>query len=203
MSVLMALVDFIPVALFLAAAILLQRDLYNKMSKGAFALFAAGGIVVFVAGFLKALWKLLYGLGVCDFALLNQVFFPMQTTGFLLAALGLVALLCHRQGKTAMAVVPPVFDGKMVFVGILVLSVAVLDGCLVRISIKRKSRAACVLFLVSFVLVMAMGYLSTKDFTGAAMNWVAEAVNIGGQGCFLLGALALHKGGLGAEEALA
>ena len=41
-SVGMALTDFVPVILFAIAAILLQRDLYAKMSKGAFALFAAG-----------------------------------------------------------------------------------------------------------------------------------------------------------------
>ena len=41
-SVWMALCDFIPVVFFAVAAVLLQRDLYNKMSKGAFALFAGG-----------------------------------------------------------------------------------------------------------------------------------------------------------------
>ena len=53
-SVPMALVDFIPVFLFGAAAVLLLRDLYSKMVKGAYALFAAGVIDVFMAGFLKA-----------------------------------------------------------------------------------------------------------------------------------------------------
>ena len=46
MTVPMALVDYIPVGLFIAAAIILQRDLYNKMSKGAFALFAAGTLMM-------------------------------------------------------------------------------------------------------------------------------------------------------------
>ena len=64
----MALVDYVPVLLFAAAAMLLQRDLYDKMSKGAFALFAAGTINIFCAGLLKATWKLLYAAGVCDFA---------------------------------------------------------------------------------------------------------------------------------------
>ena len=54
-SVSMALVDFIPVILFTIASVILMRDLYNKMSKGAFALFAAGTIDVTCAGALKAL----------------------------------------------------------------------------------------------------------------------------------------------------
>ena len=54
LSLPMALADFVPVGLFLAASVLLQRDLYNKMSKGAFALFAGGTIMVFLAGASKA-----------------------------------------------------------------------------------------------------------------------------------------------------
>ena len=50
----MALVDFIPVALFLTAAVMLQRDLYGKMSKGSFALFAGGAFMVVTAGVFKA-----------------------------------------------------------------------------------------------------------------------------------------------------
>ena len=59
-DILLAIVDFIPVGLFLAASIILQRDLYNKMSKGAFALFASGTILVFCVGALKATHKLFY-----------------------------------------------------------------------------------------------------------------------------------------------
>ena len=98
-SVSMALVDFIPVILFGVAAVLLMRDLYNKMSKGSFALFAAGTIDIFCAGALKATYKLLYAAGVCDFEALNAMFFPVQSIGFLLAGVGLVALLCHKQSN--------------------------------------------------------------------------------------------------------
>ena len=62
-SALMALTDYIPVLLFCVAAVLMQRDFYNKMPKYAFACFAAGCVNVFLAGFLKATWKLLYAAG--------------------------------------------------------------------------------------------------------------------------------------------
>lgn len=51
----MALVDFIPVILFAISSVILQRDLYNKMSKGAFALFAAGTIDIAAAGYADGL----------------------------------------------------------------------------------------------------------------------------------------------------
>ena len=92
-SVSMALVDYIPVLFFAAAAVILMRDLHNKMSKGAFALFSAGVINVTIAGALKATWKLLYAAGVCDFQALNAMFFPVQSIGFLLAGVGILAML--------------------------------------------------------------------------------------------------------------
>ena len=70
-SIPMALVDYIPVVFFGIAAILLQKDLYNKMQKDVFALFAAGTVNIFMAGFLKATWKLLYAANICDFQALN------------------------------------------------------------------------------------------------------------------------------------
>ena len=99
MSVPMALVDFVPVILFLIAAVILQRGLYDRMSKGAFALFAGGTVMAVCAGLVKAVWKLLYVLNVCDFERLNQAFFPMQSVGFLLAGIGVAALLFAPQKK--------------------------------------------------------------------------------------------------------
>ena len=107
LSVAMALVDYIPVLLFTVAGVILMRDLYNKMSKGAFALFAAGLIDVTCAGALKATYKLLYALGVCDFTPLSDMFFPVQSIGFLLAGVGILAMVLHRQGKSAVYAVRP------------------------------------------------------------------------------------------------
>lgn len=205
MSLPMALVDFLPVGLFLAAAILLQRDLYNKMSKGAFALFAAGTLVIFVAGLFKAIWKLLYSLQICDFVALNKTFFPMQTVGFVLAAAGTLALLTHRQGTHAAYGVAavPVYESSVLFVILMVLGVLTLDGSMIRIAAKRKQSAAIALYAVSLLFTLGMGYLSTRDAASPALNWAAEGVNIIGQGAFLGATLLLHKNGLAQQEALA
>ena len=75
-SIAMALVDYIPVVLFGLGAANLMQCLYNKMTKASFSLFAAGSINVFMAGFLKATYKLLYAANICDFEPLNAMFFP-------------------------------------------------------------------------------------------------------------------------------
>ena len=198
-SVAMSLFDYIPVILFAAAGIILMRDLYNKMSKGAFALFAAGLIDVVCAGALKATYKLLYALNVCDFAPLNDMMFPVQSIGFLLAGVGILAMLLHKQGKTAVyAAAPVLFKGTFIFITLMVLGLGLVDAALCVLSVKLKKPALIALFAVSFVCSMGMGYLSTRDFSQASMNWIAEGVNALGQCALLLGVGLLHKHGLAA-----
>jgi hypothetical protein len=193
----MALVDYVPVICFAVAAVVLLRDLYNKMSKGAFALFSAGVIDVAIAGALKATWKLLYAAGVCNFEALDHMFFPVQSIGFLLAGVGILAMLVHKQSEaTLMAAAPPVFSGTFVFVGLMVAGLGIMDVVLCIISAKLKKPWLIAVFALSFVCSLCMGYLSSQNFADAAMNWIAEGVNVLGQGALLAGALLLHKYGL-------
>ena len=195
-SISMALVDYIPVILFAAASVILIRDMYNKMSKGAFALFAAGSIDIISAGFLKATYKLLYALNICDFSRLSVIFFPMQSLGFILAGIAILALLTHRQGQKRLCVVaPPVFNGTFIFIILIILGLGLMDIGLCIMAVKLKKHGLIALFAVSFVCSLCMGYLSSHDFDLAMINWIAEAVNIIGQGTFLVGAIIMHKNG--------
>ncbi|MBR3035943.1 MAG: hypothetical protein IKI54_01450 [Lachnospiraceae bacterium] len=199
MTIPMALVDYIPVVLFLITAVVLQRDLYNKMSKGAFALFCAGTIMVFIAGFFKATWKLLYAASICDFEKLNHAFFPMQASGFLLAALGLIAMYFFRQKKgkeTLFAAAPAVYSGTMIFVAMMSLGVLGICTILALLAKKMKQYGAMVVFILAFAGMMGMGYLSSKDFADPAMNWIGEGVNILAQCLLFFGTWILHRTGL-------
>ena len=192
-SVPMAIVDFIPVILFAIGAWLLAKSLYTKMRSFEFASFSAGCINVFFAGGLKALWKLLYALGVCDFEKLNAMFFPLQTIGFVLAAIGLCSYVFGNNKAKMLAVAPPVYSGTMLFVVLMVLGVLGINVSLCTLAVRNKKPWAVILSVISFVFVLGMGYLSSKDFTQAYMNWAAEIVNTVGQGCFLGCVLCLRK----------
>lgn len=200
-SVGMALFDYIPVIFFALGAVILLRDLYNKMSKGAFALFAAGVIDVTMAGFLKATWKLLYAGANIDVSALNAMFFPVQSIGFLLAGIGIIVMLSEKQkGTKTLSVVPVVSITFPYLVLVMVAGLGLMDAGLCILAKKLKKPAVIVIFVLSFVCCLGMGYLSTKDFEKASMNWIAEGVNFCGQGLFLLGAWMLHKAGLSELE---
>lgn len=194
-TVLMALVDYVPVILFGVTAVLLQRDLYGRMRKYAFAVFAAGTINLFMAGFLKATWKLLYAAGICDFHALNTLFLPTQSLGFLLAGLGMVLMLADRR-NALLAAAPPVFSGTMVFISMMVLGLGAICACLSILAARLGKKKLIILFVLTFLCYMSMGYLASRDTVSAAANWIEQGVNTLGQVLMLWGVAALHRAGL-------
>jgi len=193
-SIGMATVDFIPVICFALAALVIIRSLGGTMSRTAFALFAAGAIDITCAGALKATYKLLYAAGVCDFVSLSDMFFPVQSIGFLLAGVGMLLLILKKaEGGTLLAVAPPLFKGTFVFVGLMVAGLGMMDAVLCILAVKQKRPWLILLFSLSFVCSLCMGYLSSQNFAEASMNWIAEGVNIVGQGALLAGAILLER----------
>lgn len=192
----MALVDFIPVLCFGYAAALLQRDLYDKMRKSQFALFAAGTINIFAAGFLKALWKLLYAANICDFHALNTMFLPVQSIGFLLAGLGIVLMITSRKKQAVLLAAPPVFSGSVIFIMMMVLGLGSICTVLSILAVKMKKKGAMILFIAAFLCSMGMGAMSGQDATQAWVNWVEQGINCVGQGLLMWGVILLDRAGL-------
>ena len=194
-SVLMGLVDYVPVALFAVSMVLMQRDLYNKMPKYAFACFAAGTINILIAGFMKATWKLLYAAGVCDFQVLNTMFLPVNSLGFLLAGLGIILMFTGRKKALAVAA-PVVFKGTVVFISMMVLGLGAVCACLSILAAKLKKKGLIVIFVLCFFVYMGMGYLGSREDNSAAANWIEQGVNTLGQLLMLIGVAGLHRAGL-------
>ena len=186
----MALVDFIPVILFGISAVLLMRGLYNKMSKGTSACLGVGSCVAFLAGFLKALYKLLIALGVGAFEVLNDIFLPLQSSGLLLTGLAIVLMLALRKKAALMA---PLTGG---FIGMMVLGLGGMCAGLSVVAVKMKKKALIAVFILCFFCYMGMGYLAAKKDGSAASNWIEQGVNTLGQILLLLGVRTLDKAGL-------
>ena len=192
----MALMDFVPVAFFAVTAVLLLKDLYNKMSKGAYALLAAGSIQVFTAGFFKALWKLLYAANICDFKALEEMFLPVNSLGLLLVGAALVMMVCGKKKVAALAVAPIPFTSGLPFIMMMVLGLGGLCAGLSVVAVKMKKGWVMVLFILSFVAAMAMGYMSSQDSTQAWVNWAEQSINTVSQLALMAGTILLHKSGL-------
>ena len=192
----MALMDYLPVFFFGVTAVLLLRDLYNKMFKGAYALLAAGCVNVFLAGFCKATWKLLYAANICDFVALEEMFMPVNSLGLLFVGLSLIGMLIWKRQSVMFSAAPVVFVSSMPFIMMMVVGLGGLCTGLSILSAKIKKGAVMILFILSFVCAMAMGYMSSQDSTLGWVNWVEQSINSISQLCLMLGVIALHKAGL-------
>ena len=219
-SIPMAVFDLLPVVFFIAGTMTIAGDMKQKMTLPSRILFVGGSWIVGAAGLLKALYKLAYSTGLGDPAWMSGQFFYNQAFGFLLAGVGLTLAVTRLDkaqvggadssgsgsnsdgagsgssgsgsGKLYSIVPIPV----MALVGIMVAGLAALDASLCFLAAKLKKRSALVLFIVSFFLCLGMGYLSSKNFEKASMNWIAEGVNAVGQLAFLAGCGILHEAGL-------
>ena len=139
-SIPMALMDYIPVAFFAVTGLILLGDLYGKMCKGTYAIFAAGVINVFTAGFLKATWKLLYAANICDFAALEEIFLPLNSMGLLLVGLSMILMLARKNKCITLLAAPPVFSGSMVFILMMVLGLGGLCAGMSVLASKLKKK---------------------------------------------------------------
>ena len=187
----MALVDYIPVLFFTLAGIILICDLKNKMNSLVFTLFIIGIADIAIAGAGKATWKLIYAASQVNLEFLNEIFFPTQSMGFLLAGLALVFMLVMKTNKGETR-----HYSVVGYIVIMVAGLAFIDTVLSIIAVKLKKPALIALFGVSFICSMGMGYISSQDFTEAVWNWIAEGINIVGQGTLLIGVLSMRKNGL-------
>ena len=194
-TITMAIVDYIPVVLFFIASIILLSDLYSKLSKGNYTLLASGSIMVFIAGTLKATWKILYALQICDYQALDICFFPMQGIGFVLFFIGLLGMFSKKKDIKALSVVP-VFVSNMPFIILQIIGCAGAQFALVAKSLQMKKKNAAIMFVISFIFMLGMGYLSAKFDDSSTMHWIAQCTNIISQGALLSGTLILHKHGL-------
>ena len=192
----MALMDYVPVIFFGITAVILLRDLYNKMFKGAYALLAAGSVNVFLAGFCKATWKLLYAANICDFVALEEMFMPVNSLGLLFVGLSLIGMLCWKRKGAMLSAAPVAFTSSMPFIAMMVVGLGGLCAGLSILSAKMKKGGVMVLFILSFICAMAMGYMSSRDSTQAWVNWVEQSINTVSQLCLMLGTIALHKAGM-------
>ena len=208
----MALFDLIPCALCFMAMWILQISLYHKMNKYAYALFASGTIMILFAGIFKAIYKIiLYGFNV-DVYRFNYMFFPVQAFGFVLAFAALLMYIFQRKQSGPLSLVllttlvpdegKRIANDTMLYVALQVIGFGGIYGCLCYFSHKLKQKLPIVLFIVAFICMLMMGFLSTRisraDTNEAYImyNWLAEGVNTIAQSLFLIGVLKLKKAGL-------
>lgn len=203
-SILMALVDYIPVVLFLLSGIIIIKLFMPKMNTMYSVLLSSGVVMVTLAGLLKAVWKTVIVLVKVDWEPLNVMFLPTNSFGFLFVGIALLSLLsnskCPKNYSIAivpimiLAVAEPYF-GSVIFLSIMVVGEIMIVTVLSKLSLQNKNYFAFAFILVSFIASMSMGYLAAieKSLSVVTFNWLEECINVVSQATLFVGCLSLKK----------
>ena len=195
-SIPMALVDFIPVVLSMISGLIIQKQYHERMSLVDYALLCAGIIMSIVASICKALWKLLYAANIVNFISLNQMFFPMMAIGYSLAGLAMILhYFFNKKDKAvkALAVAPPVYTGTFFFVSIMILGLGEFCLGLGLEAIRLGKKKLSLVYVLAYVLLLLMGFMSTRDSSSAIVNWMAEVINLASESLLLWANIQLVK----------
>ena len=190
----LALFDFVPVAFFLTGAIFLVRTAIRMCGRRWGRLAIAGSLLIFMGGFLKAIWKLLYTVGVGDFQLLSESQFPLVAPGFLVLLI-VVIMMARRERieKSSNAVLMlAISTWKIPLLIIMTLASMGVQGILTFLAFHRNVKLAAVGFIVAFLSFFSMGALASGEQT-LAMQWIAQSVNSFGQLGFMVGSILLFR----------
>lgn len=187
----LALLDFVPNLAFAFGAWFLVKLAAAEHPRPGLPLMVAGSLFVFLGGTLRALWKLLFTLGVGDFVLIGNQQFVMSGIGFLLMMLAMLLLVRRARPVLAQPALA-LAAWKIPFLVVMILSNLVAQGLLVSLAFQRKITASGVLFVVSILCTLAMSALAGGEQT-IPRQWVAEITNSFGQSSFGLASFWLYR----------
>ena len=187
----LAIFDFIPVTMFLIGGFFLVRIAVKQRGNQCGRMVMAGALLIFLGGFLKATWKLLYTAEVADIQWMSQIQFVLVAPGFV--ALLVAAILIARgrkktRGTTLLAILP----WKIPFLALMTLASMGANGILAFISFRRGAKLAAVGFIVAFLCLVGMGAMASGEQT-LVKQWIEESINALGQLGFMLGSILLYQ----------
>jgi len=206
-SIPMALLDLVPVILFLLTNLKLMGSLYNKMTRKTYALFSGGALLLFAGALCKILWKFLYALGICDYPMLSECFFPIQPIGFIFMDIALTKMLkdCRKSKKETNptvlnAATMPVITTKVPFLILTFFTMTYYYINLSIISAKTKQKKPIILIVLSYLGMMGNCFIGTITDGSPIYHWIAEFTHVFAQVCLLWGTVMLCNSGLKEED---
>ncbi len=204
-SIPMAIFDVIPVVLFLIANFKLMDSLYNKMTNKVYALFSGGALILFAGAICKLLWKFLYAFGLCDYTMLSECFFPMQSIGFIFMCIAFTKMLKDNKksgtGATALnAVAIPIITTKMPFLLLTFVSMTYFYVMLGIIAVKIKCKKTIILMVLSYAGMLANCFVGSASDGSPIYHWIAEFAHLFAEIFLLWSVITLSNSGLKEED---
>lgn len=191
-SIPLALVDFLPNIAFLVGAFFLVKTAYHCRGTACARMLMAGTLLIFLGGFLKASWKLLYAAHIADLRWMSQAQFVLLAIGFLGMCVAVILMARKRKANASAAVLLGMAPWKIPFLFVMTLTSLGAEGILAYIAYRRNARPAAVGFVIGVMGILAMSALASAEQT-IVMQWIEESINTLGQSGFMIGSILLHR----------
>ena len=205
-DVALAVEDFVPCVLALAAFVVLARAVRRRVPS-AYPVALLGGLLVAVGGFAKATWKLLVATGCWEQPWLESLLFPCLAVGFSAVAWAVLSAVKGREVSPLVFVAFPLAAGvgaawmsvsKGEFTNWPLLIASAVSAtflgvtlCVTAFKAGRKSVGA--LFVVYALGTNILPPLAARPEQSLEVQWAEQLTNSAVQLCFLLGALWLRE----------
>ena len=189
----LALYDFVPVVFFLIGAIYLVRTVMRLCGLHCGRLTIVGSLLIFLGGLLKAIWKLLFTIGVGDYQWLSESQFPLLAPGFLVLLIAVIIMARSERAKEKRkGALLAIVAWKIPLLIVMTLASMGVQGILTNVSFQRKAKLAAAGFIVAFLGLVGMGALASGEQT-LARQWIEQSVNSVGQLGFMVGSILLYR----------
>jgi hypothetical protein len=188
----LALFDFIPTLAFLTGAYFLVRIGMLCRGKPCGRMVMAGGLLVFLGGFFKATWKLLYTTGTADIQWMSQGQFIFSSIGFLGVFMAVLYMVRTKEKAAPGSTVFAMAAWKIPFLFVMTVTSLGAEGILAYMAFKRKVPLAAAGFIVGVLGLLAMGALASAE-QSLTMQWIEEGINTLGQLGFMTGCILLYQ----------
>ena len=162
----LSLLDFVPNLAFLAGAYFLVRLLLLRNRSFSMFVMIAGSSLVFLGGTSKAIWKLLYTIGIGDNQLLSELQFVLLAPGFLMMLVS-VFLLAKQERRMREGVVVAMAAWKIPLLAITTMGTLGVLGILSYLAFLRKAHLASVLYIVAVLCMLGMAGMAGGEINPA------------------------------------
>ncbi len=185
----LSLLDFLPNLAFLFGAICLIRWTRKYGKRFSYLTMIIGSILVLTGGTSKAIWKLIFTLGLGDITPLGEAQFILLAPGFLLMFLSSLSMVRKKASKSGLAAMAL---WKIPFLAVMTISNFGLLVTLGYTAYRKATRWAVFFFAISLVCMLSMAGMATAE-QSIAQQWIEEGVNSLGQITFAIGSYLILK----------
>lgn len=185
----LSLLDCVPNLAFLFSSLFLICWTRKSGNRFGILTMTIGAFLVLMGGTTKAIWKLIYTLGIKDIELLGEAQFILLAPGFLLMFLSALSMAKRSSGPRKLSAIAV---WKVPLLAVMTISNLGLLVTLGYIAYRQSKKAAVIFFGISLACMLVMAGMATAD-QSIMQQWIEEIVNSLGQIAFAFGSFQIHR----------